>query len=169
MSQSLRARIAALFHGGTNLLDRDVVLSMVADHEREQAAVAMGVQPVAQPSEKVGELPAWLRELDRLKVERSRKNLCLLTAHRLDLLEPLDTLRRVILSGNGETVIPEWFRTLLDIPPFERPPFDAKRIGYRSGGYPLGWIGSDRWRIIQPEERARILGAIDAAGNGLLP
>lgn len=95
MSQSLRARIAALFHGGTNLLDRDVVLSMVA--------------------------------------------------------------------------IPEWFRTLLDIPPFERPPFDAKRIGYRSGGYPLGWIGSDRWRIIQPEERARILGAIDAAGNGLLP
>lgn len=46
VSKTLREKIAAVFHGGTNLLDRDVVLRIVAEHEREK-----------QPFEVIEELP----------------------------------------------------------------------------------------------------------------
>lgn len=42
--------------------------------------------------------PAWPIELERLKNDRSAKNLCLLTSARLEKLEPLEALRRVVLE-----------------------------------------------------------------------
>ncbi len=161
MSQSLRARIAALFHGGTNLLDRDVVLSMVAEHEREQAAVAMGVQPVAQPSEKVGELPAWLRELERLQLMACDKDQIDLRHALLEIYE----VRSVLLTGKGEAKVPACV---------------VRRILKNWCGLWDGWtlriVDLRAYALRSPDglytycaTAEEFMEHLDAAGNGLLP
>lgn len=115
MSQSLRERIEGLrrFSPASSgqmaenddgrWIVRSDVLRIAAEYMREQAAVAMGVRPVAQPLSAAEELPAWLRELERLQLMACEKD-------QIDLrhtLAELASLRRVILSGKGEAVIPE--------------------------------------------------------------
>jgi len=80
MSQSLRERIEGLqlvvswgpAEEEHDLIDKADVLRIIAEHEREQAAVAIGVRPVAQLSEKIGELPDAVPPRDDIEAAKIR-------------------------------------------------------------------------------------------------
>ena len=175
MSQSLRERIEGIqrygvvFHPdhGDQLGMQDhgpvvylsAVLRIVADHEREQAAVAMGVQPVAQPLSAAEEFPAWLRELElmvaRMYADKARhgREPSETTVRFVTDLSPLAELRRIIISGKGEAVIPE---------------------GVASDGLPAGtyfWVLPFGLWILPARgitaESSSILSAIDSHANTL--
>lgn len=113
--------------------------------------------------------PAWRKELALYRERRPDSSIANGAYEIWRELEKLAELRGVIMTGKeGQAVVPAGVRELLDVPPFERPPADADRVGYRPDGYPLGWIGKDRWRIIHSEEKTRIMTAIDSYANGLL-
>ena len=104
--------------------------------------------------------PEWRRELERLKNDRSAKNLCLLTAARLERIEPLEKLRRVVLSGQGEVEIPESVQRMLF------PGLDPIRILLNGPHFRQHGLGRQGWLMLIAE--IDILAAIDAAGTKIL-
>lgn len=170
MSQILRERIEGLTKWKPNalggmfrsergtFLELSDVLRILAEHEREQAPVGLGVHAVAQPLSKAEELPAWLMELHRLLYR-----LPILPDERelLTKLQDLDVLRRVILSGTGDAVIPEGLAQCMTI----------KGGGHHPAGI-YRWDG-DEWMhstegATYSASRDYALAALDSYADGLV-
>lgn len=179
MSQSLRERIEGLRRfspaSSGRMADKDDgrwivrsdVLRILAKHERALAAVAMGVQPVAQPSAKVGELPAWLRELERLH-SLDAMSVAAGDGARFKALSDLAALRCGVLSGQGDVVITEGvagFLTCVN---------DDSELPSPAGTYGFNgrtWVYHGDWERAPggvEESSERILAAIDSYANSLI-
>lgn len=79
---------------------------IIDKHAAPVVDMTSGMQP-RQPSKDVGELPSWLRELERLEDQDRAVGLIAAPGVKLlRLLRELNSLRCVILSGKGKALVP---------------------------------------------------------------